>query len=179
METRRYNGYAYVMTYLLLLRVVLHITTGLSVFNWGILLFLGGILVGIVLMGVFMITELLRGENTFAESVEGLRTIIMVGLIILVAIIFTIRSLRTPPIHFNVNTKIMEIGRGASLRQIDFSRISQIGVILTEVRIEIDNEEEIRVGTVSGKKTEERAKRIAELIAEATGVSNVVGPTVV
>jgi phosphoglycerol transferase MdoB-like AlkP superfamily enzyme len=37
MKARRYNGYLYVMIYLLLLRVVLFITTGLSVFNLGIL----------------------------------------------------------------------------------------------------------------------------------------------
>ena len=36
MKTRRYYGYVIVMIYLLLLRVVLHITTGLSIFNLGI-----------------------------------------------------------------------------------------------------------------------------------------------
>ena len=37
MKTRRYFGYTIVMVYLILLRVVLHITIGLSSFNFGIL----------------------------------------------------------------------------------------------------------------------------------------------
>lgn len=77
MKARRYYGYFVVMIYLILLRVVLHITTGLSVFNFGIIFD-----TVLMMFWVSAIAFLLRrriGQKIYYVFVVLITTILAVG----------------------------------------------------------------------------------------------------
>ena len=77
MKTRRYHGYIYVLFYLMILRVVLNITVGISAFSTGMLFDLIMLMFWVGSIGFFMRTA--RAQKIFYILVILLVTVFVVG----------------------------------------------------------------------------------------------------
>ena len=144
--------------------------------NWLILVCLGGCLVAIGAGVVSVFQRIWVGESV---SWGGLSTIIGATGIIVFAIRSTLRSMQLPPILFNTTSRLIDVGRGLTARQIPFSSLSRIGLasregVLGSTAIDIQailtNDEIIPLGSVSSSraKAQARANTIAQLIADIT-----------
>ncbi|MBI3241862.1 MAG: hypothetical protein HYZ49_06155 [Chloroflexi bacterium] len=121
----------------------------------------------------FVVADLFSGQESSQEG-GGLGAVA-----ILTIVIFGLtRSMLTPSVYLNANSRVLEIGRGTPTRQILFSNIGHIGLIsregpmgITHIDIQalLNEGETIRFGSVSGGTAEARANAIAQLIADATG----------
>ena len=149
-----------------------------TVFNWIILVVLGLILLSCIAV---LIGSLAEGRSNQGDG-KGWGTTIA-GILFLGGVMFVVaRQLRIPPVYVDVNSRVVEIGRGSSLRQIPFSGISHVAVgqkggvpladepvTMVGIGLVLDSGEAIPLGTVSGSKAGERAVAIAQLVADTTG----------
>lgn len=77
MKTRRYHGYIYVLLYLMILRVVLNITVGISAFSTGMFFDLVMLMFWVGAVGFFMRTK--RAQKIFYIIVILLATVFVIG----------------------------------------------------------------------------------------------------
>lgn len=77
MKTRRYHGYVYVLLYLMMLRVVLNITVGVSAFSTGMFFDLVMLMFWVGAIGFFMKTK--RAQKIFYIIVILLATVFVIG----------------------------------------------------------------------------------------------------
>ena len=125
----------------------------------------------LLLLGV-IVADLFSGQATSTSDLGG----IFGACVFLAVVIFVlIRNLRMPSVYLNANSRLLEIGRGASARQFLFSNIghialtSRVGHTITDIQALLNNGEKVQFGSVSGATAEARANTIAQLIADLTG----------
>lgn len=151
--------------------------------NYFVLAILGLFQLGLVAILLSTIGDILGKTSNLTDAFVSL-FIVVVSIVGIGAAMFTlVRSLRTPPVYINANTKMLEIGYGSSLRQTPFSSISRVVVEPSRsgflwwrweaaaIGVVLDHGDEVQLGTVSGnsQKMNERAAEIAQLISDATG----------
>ena len=152
--------------------------------NGLVLIFLGMCLLGTLAGLCAFIGGLFRGEWDPDTLLEIGALVAATGLMA-AAILVLIRSLRSPPIHINAATRVIEVGRGPSRRSVPFADVSHVeferlsmrgiegnDVTVFSIDVTLSDGDTLRLGTVSGKTTKamERAAAVARLIAETTGV---------
>ncbi len=128
----------------------------------------------LLLLGV-IVADLFSGQATSMSDLGG---IIGACVFLAVVIFVLVRNLRMPSVYLNASSRTLEIGRGASARQILFSsighialtsRVGHMDIPITDIQALLNNGEKVQFGSVSGATAEARANAIAQLIADITG----------
>lgn len=147
--------------------------------NFSILVFLVLALLGSIAALVSTFSSTPRGELT--EAVDDSATLLIVTFILGTAILVLSRSLLTPSICINGNTKMIEIGRGRSIQQVPFSSISNVaaqgidaasglvpGYERIEINIILEDGDRIQLGSVSGSGADKKADDLIRLVSGLT-----------
>ena len=119
------------------------------------------------------------------DALLEIGTIVAITGVIAAAVLVLIRSLRSPSIHIDATTRVMEVGRGPSRRSVPFADVSHVGferlsrhsvegdeMAVFGIDVALGDGDTLRLGIVSGEtaKARERAAAVARLIAETMGV---------
>ena len=144
---------------------------------WLIVMFLGIFEIVLLASIISVVSNMIKGEGSSTVIKLG----VFLGFFFIGYVLFrTIQALRQPSIiQFNMNSKIIEIGKGSTQEQISFSQVSQItgashstplrGLRRIDLKIILANGNVLELGSISGEKDIARASVIAQQIADATG----------
>ena len=154
-----------------------------SLFNLLAIALLSLVVLGLVAWAASTIFAALSGADTVGNAVEITLLALGLGLMLVVAIISSARALFTPAIHLNAGTRLLQLGRGKTARQIPFAKLAHVVADagpatsvsnqVTSVALQLitTDAETIVLGTLSGEDSEVRgrAESIAESVAQLTG----------
>ena len=169
-------------------RVVIRRRTARTI---ALLFVIGSVLLGMLFLFISSLISTVSGDSTFGQSSSGLVLPVIIISILSPAIAVAVSSLRKPSVCFNPYSRMIEIGKGTSMRRVPFSSISRIRSKLSKRRtwrtgyggsvstavytlaVILRDDEQIQLGTVSGdpSKTKKRAADIDGMIRKALRAS--------
>ncbi len=137
-------------------------------FTWLMAILFGACDLGLII-GVIKSSEL-------SQIIKGVPFILLFGFLLFLSI----RTLLRPSaIQLDVHSRTITIGKGATEQQILFSQVNEIlflqangalGVKVFAIRILLNNDKVLEIGSVSGNNAQAKAVDIIQQIAEITGV---------
>jgi hypothetical protein len=149
-----------------------------TIYTWLLTVFFGAAELVVLGLAVSLVSGIIKSKGT-PETVSA---IIFSGLLFGAVLFQNILTLRLPSIiHFNTNSRILEIGHGFTKQQLLFSQISKIWgstrptplqrIERIDLRLILDNGKLIELGGVTGYDALSRASAIARQISEVTGAA--------